>query len=167
MIELGLEEYADSHQAFTVSHGKRKIVFINIKAQDKLCSLLHETAHILLGHLKEDERISNKREQELQAEAFTYFVLNYKKPKVLPIIVSCLCGIMLVLLGIYTVPNGTAVDVASDVSPIDIIESNVYVTPMGEKYHRKDCFYIRDKDCMELTVQEAEKNYDACLVCNP
>ncbi len=62
------------------SQGTRKIKCVLIDDElayrDKLIVLLHELGHVILNHVKEDLfYIQTKSERELEAEAFTYFVI--------------------------------------------------------------------------------------------
>ena len=42
-----------------------------------------------------------------------------------------------------------------------------YITKSGNRYHRKDCYYLQ-KSCFEILVKEAkEKSYTPCKICKP
>lgn len=44
----------------------------------------------------------------------------------------------------------------------------VYVTPHGEKYHRKNCRYIQNSTPSKISVSDAiDEGYTACKVCKP
>ena len=47
------------------------------------------------------------------------------------------------------------------------LQSGVYVTQNGKKYHRENCMYVAGRDCSALTIEQAEKEYEPCKVCNP
>lgn len=42
----------------------------------------------------------------------------------------------------------------------------VYVTNTGTKYHRAGCRHLNDSQ-IEMTLEEAKKNYEPCGTCNP
>lgn len=45
-------------------------------------------------------------------------------------------------------------------------ENVVYITKSGSKYHHPDCRYVKDKNPLSITLQEAEsQGYSACSVC--
>ena len=46
---------------------------------------------------------------------------------------------------------------------------NVYVTPTGKKYHKRNCKTIaKSKTVTTLTIESAKKKgYTPCKVCNP
>ena len=53
--------------------------------------------------------------------------------------------------------------------PVSAAETDdtVYITRTGKAYHRKNCMYAKDKDCIALSRAEAEKEYLPCKYCNP
>lgn len=46
------------------------------------------------------------------------------------------------------------------------IETTVYVTKTGSKYHRSSCRYLK-KSKIPISLSEAKKSYSPCSVCNP
>ena len=47
------------------------------------------------------------------------------------------------------------------------VETIVYITKTGEKYHRGDCRYLK-KSKIEITLKDAKKKgYEPCKVCKP
>lgn len=46
------------------------------------------------------------------------------------------------------------------------IESTVYITRTGEKYHLSNCRYLR-KSKIPISLEEAKKGYQPCKVCRP
>lgn len=158
---LGLSEYAKTVPAFTIQSKGTNAVFIDttIPTADKLYSMLHETAHIYLKHLESDKTTCDSRRQEMEAEAFSYEVLNCKKPKKTFYSSSAVIILMLIAALIYSAYR------SSDIS--GKAEETVYITQAGEKYHRSNCIYIRNKDCTKLPKTEAAKSFDPCMMCNP
>lgn len=154
--EYNLYDYALTKMAFSVCRNKRKTIFINDRNQNKLCSLIHEAGHKVLDHMLEDKHIANDRLQELEAESFTYYVLNYRKPKLsLPSVACIILAVALLFAGI-----DTAYDTA-------VPDNAVYVTQSGNRYHRENCMYVEGRSCSALTLEEAKKEYEPCKVCNP
>ena len=51
----------------------------------------------------------------------------------------------------------------------NIVEDRkVYITKNGEKYHVQDCPYIKDKETISMTIEQAEEvGFEACKYCNP
>lgn len=76
--EYRLAEYCRQCSGLTLRDDDTKIVFINKKlsAHEMLYAILHETAHITLGHLDVEPIYSDGCLQDIQAEAFCYEVLK-------------------------------------------------------------------------------------------
>lgn len=56
----------------------------------------------------------------------------------------------------------TSIPVNSDVSNNDM----VYITKSGGKYHKANCYYIRNRNTIEVTVDEAKgQGYEPCAIC--
>lgn len=53
-------------------------------------------------------------------------------------------------------------------SPMTEVDAQVYITKNGEKYHVQDCPYIKDKETISMTIEQAEEvGFEACKYCNP
>lgn len=51
--------------------------------------------------------------------------------------------------------------------PYQTIDTSVYITETGEKYHRISCRYLKDS-CIEISLSKAiSRGYTPCSVCNP
>lgn len=154
--EEKLWDYALTRPAFTAEIRGKKYVFINDANNDKLISIVHEAGHFILGHTLENEHIANYTIQEMEANTFAHFVLSYEKPKLrLPSVICIIIAMLLLFAGIDTAYDKTTPDNA------------VYVTRSGKKYHRENCMYVAGRDCSALTIEQAQKEYEPCKVCNP
>ena len=171
-------------KAFTYC-GSTSIVFLNnnLSTQDNIYSLLHEIAHIVLKHIGTGNiGLLNKREIKNEAEVFAYEVIHYKSNTkqillaIVLILASFISGIAVSRISTPQPPE-TAETVSvsvhdnsvAEVPVLSVDESNefVYVTPTGKRYHRSDCRYVKNKNCTELNIEQAIKNYTPCKVCNP
>ena len=169
-----LDSRAKIVHAFTVEEGNVKFVYVNnaLSPENKRYAILHETGHIVLGHLISDDLIVNDRLREMEAEAFAYMVLN--PPKQNRTLLALLI-LLIVLLVANLLPVPASVQTSSlnnsYTAEMSAITDNqieyVYITPSGKKYHRENCFYTKGKECTMLSKKEARKNYEPCLVCNP
>ncbi len=92
-----LSDIAKARQALTFRNDNVKYIFINneISPENKLHALAHELAHIILGHLDVNKNIVDYRRQDMEADAFAYTILNYRKP---PHKIYALIGILSALL---------------------------------------------------------------------
>lgn len=147
--------------AFTFC-GSTKIVFIdnNLSNSEKIYSLLHESGHILLGHIGNNTMdLRDKRTMENEAEAFAYAVLHFRQHhfldfglKMLLVLLSICCIFLCLYKG----------NIRSDTS-----DNMVYLTATGEKYHNANCHLVRDKDaCIEVPKIEAQKIFSPCKLCS-
>lgn len=57
----------------------------------------------------------------------------------------------------------------TEAEPVSYSENSYYVTPYGEKYHKKTCRYIREakNGYREITETQAKRGYTACKICKP
>lgn len=174
-------EYCKTVNNFTVSSKKFHIVFIcdRLHSEDKRLALIHEAAHIYLGHLNENVHILNERKNESAAETFAYTVFTYKNSDRNHCLLFgglIFCAFTILLINKYA-PKSYAIDSvhtslsqASTLSetPAPNPDNNiVYVTLTGNKYHCKACRYIKDKKCIELSIKQAQIKYEPCKVCKP
>lgn len=156
--------------AFTVVENNSKTVYLNdaLPAENKKYSILHETAHIALGHLYSENIAVNDRLCEMQAEAFAYKLLTYKKTNNI-IVVACIAIVS--LLALYFFSNLSLVS-NSQYKVLNINDNSdktesVYVTKSGSKYHKYGCSSIKGREVMKISIQDAQKKYSPCLICNP
>jgi hypothetical protein len=60
-------------------------------------------------------------------------------------------------------------EITADIIEITTVQFNVseivYITKTGSKYHKKDCYYISDKESLEIKLNEAQKEYLPCDIC--
>lgn len=169
----GLEWEKDTLKAFTC-HEVNGIsaVFIdnNLHINDKLYLILHEIGHILLGHVG-DGHIAYRDQlySDIEADAFAFEVLNYKGNA--SQIISTVCAVVLgITIGFAVGLITTSGNQIHDITTLQTFaaENNVvYITPTGTKYHRDTCIYAQNKDCAEMSKNQADKIYEACRVCNP
>lgn len=177
LARYNVAEKAYINNAFTYSK-LAHIIFINAKLSyhERLHALLHEIGHIELGHIGNGTLYAQNSDYiEMEAEVFAYSLLENKKERKLHIIVVAICITIVSLAGMFLLshnnPGNEITDPVSTATPIPIeplAETDfVYVTPSGEKFHRADCRYTKDKDCITLTRKEANEKYGPCSVCRP
>ena len=65
-----------------------------------------------------------------------------------------------------TQPQLTSHIYAQNASTTQKIESIVYITRTGSKYHRAGCRYLK-RSAIAIDKSEAEKNFLPCKVCRP
>lgn len=184
-----------SEKGLAVNGGTSKIVFLksNLSEDEKIQCLLHEVGHIILGHLDIPSRELNREKAEHDAELFSYMVLaNVKRRAKASYKISCIVLTIIVCLQSAVLGfnffgkisehadkesdfaiETSAFDYASGIGSVDSAafdnsEYMVYVTAEGQKYHKLNCQYVKNKtNIRELTLKEADKKYSPCSVCNP
>lgn len=161
-----LQELAASRDAFTCSGKSKQFVFINnnLSAIEKRNALLHETGHIMLGHVGSGEVcLLDNRVNEAEADAFMLEVLCPTRTYHLPL--ALIIGVLVCALA-FNLPGKQSSDLAS-VSIPQISEEIVYITSTGSKYHTEGCIHTKDKNCAEIIRQQADKILSPCAICNP
>lgn len=167
--DLKLTSYAQAGKAFAYQQGSAKFVFIceDMSAKEKLYALAHEVGHIFCLHLR-DGNMEYSVHEEYEANEFAHHLLhpnitaNIKRwvvERKKSIIIGA--SITLVLIVFVLIIAG-------------IVKSNsyygdYYITETGEKYHREDCIFIKDKkNVKRLTDKDYYSGeYDPCQICLP
>lgn len=179
-----LTDFSKTVKAFTIFRKDLKAVFIdeNSSCNDKICSLLHETAHIIFGHINE-KNIKESRTMEMEADAFAYAVLNYKKSHT-PLIVTAAVISTAIITSMFSsyyhnaktptfviersqISEPETISVPQHETESQTLSETVYVTPSGTKFHKQGCRYIKNKNVKEYSRTDAANKYSPCSVCEP
>lgn len=167
--DLNLTQYAQAGKAFAYQQGSAKFVFIceDMSAKEKLYALAHEVGHIFCLHLR-DGNMEYSVQEEFEANEFAHHLLH---PSFADNIKRWIKGHK---KGVVIGASTTLVIVTLVFIIAGIIKSNsyygdYYITETGEKYHREDCIFIKDKKNVErLTDKEYYSGeYDPCQICLP
>lgn len=166
---LGVEGYIRAYSAFTYTDDRYRIVFIEnrLSEREELILLAHEEGHIYLHHLGADAAAGKSITDEFEANEFAHYILKPGGSAVLKYVrahktMSVFAGVVLCL----TIAASIAVPAA--LSGVKY-RGEYYVTPSGEKYHEKSCYYIKGKSGIRrVTKEEMESGeYEPCRVCLP
>ncbi len=169
ILKLNLLPYALSGKAFAYRCNDTKVVFVceEMSASEKLYALAHELGHIVCRHL-ENGMTENEVEQEYMANEFAHFLLNppvilkglvwiknHKKTTIISAI-SVLLAILVTVVGVNIAQSKT-------------YYKEYYITEGGEKYHEKDCIFVKGKtNTRRLTEKDFYSGeYDPCQICLP
>lgn len=167
---LNLSKNISNSKGFTYADQNQRIVFIHEDLSDaeKLVVLSHETGHIYLGHMSSAPIIGRDVQEEYEANEFAHFLINpgrwdrtissIRKHKVATIIIA-ICVVALVAAGV----------IFSQIEKEKQYYGEYYITESGNKYHEKDCIYVKDKtNTHRMTVEEFESGeYEPCKMCLP
>lgn len=121
---------------------------------------------LYIQYIKSNTNIYNKR----KVIVFTSFT-----------IAACVLFVSGILLGAFVINNKT-----SDITPVAVTDTEttseqpialttqaqsidddtVYITKYGIKYHKENCYYIKNSETITLTVEQAkQQGYSPCAVC--
>lgn len=167
--DLNLTQYAQAGKAFAYQQGSAKFVFVceDMSAKEKLYALAHEVGHIFCLHLR-DGNMDYSVQEEYEANEFAHHLLHPNiaaniKRRVVEHKKSVVIGASI-----------TMVIVALVFIIAWIIKSNsyygdYYITETGEKYHKKDCIFIKDKRKVERLTESdySSGEYEPCQICLP
>ncbi len=167
---LNLSENICNSKGFTYADQNQRIVFIHEDLSDaeKLVVLSHEAGHIYLGHMSSAPIIGRDVQEEYEANEFAHFLMNpgkwdkiiasVRRHKVATILIA-ICLVVIVVAGA----------IFSQIEKEKQYYGEYYITSTGNKYHDKDCGYVKGKDNIEqLTIEQYESGeYEPCGVCLP
>ena len=173
---LKMEEYFEAHWAFVYSGTKNKIIAIHSDVPDSFAArmLLHELAHIFLHHIDANTipAVSDEAEANMLVDCIYKEVYKSKVPNVISIVLF-VAAVFTLMISIHifndrrdTIESVNGTYISS--SQLQQQSESVFVTKTGEKYHRADCYHIKDSETIELTISEAETaGYKPCKDCFP
>lgn len=167
--KLNLLGCARSRKAFTYKQGLARFVFIfeDLSAEEKMIALAHEVGHIVCKHLREGN-IESSIDEEYEANEFAHHLLHptwwmkaqswvvANKKKAITIV----CAIFVAIIFI--------------VGLTQFIQSRsyygeYYITENGEKYHKEECIFVKDKNNVERLTEKDyySGEYEPCQLCLP
>lgn len=167
---LSLESVITSHKGFTYSNSKYRLVFVNedLTEEERLMVLAHEEGHIFCEHTTCQPIIGQDVKQEHEANEFAHYLLHPDKADKTKswivrhkklVISVCVCTLLMAI----------GITVFSIVSKEQSYYGEYYITATGNKYHEKDCIFVKDKDNVRrMTKEEFESgDYEPCKTCLP
>lgn len=167
---LHLSEMVSRSKGFTYADRDLRAVFVHedLSEQEKLMVLAHEEGHISCGHLSSVPIIGRDVQEEFEANEFAHYLLKIaaqrrsffkKKPGKRTWIIAALLALAILSAAAYMIFKSASRPVFAE----------YYVTETGNKYHRKDCIYVKGKDNARPITEEEYKsgNYIPCGVCLP
>lgn len=169
---LDLQTEFSELSAFSVAKGDVKYIFVRSDIPNEVAAalLLHELAHIYLGHL--EKSVMPAESDEAEAELFVSYVLKEVFSKrirftILNSIVCILTAIMLAL-SVHNLQKDPITEfIHTETNTEQNINSEiVVVTKTGEKYHKPNCYHVIGSEVIELTIDEAQSaGYEPCKDC--
>lgn len=165
--KLNLEEVSKSKNAFTYSSNTIKAIFINknVGITERTELLLHEEIHIYLGHL-------NNTTLENEEEVLKFSIELKKQLRINNLIawITIFSTVVIVIIILMTTnTNGRKNTIEPITTHIEttVTEEQVYITKNGGKYHKKNCYTIKNHEVIEISKEQAEQLYKPCKICYP
>lgn len=168
LTALDLQSLATQSKGFTYADSQRRLVFIHegLSEDEKLMVLAHEEGHIYCNHLASMPILGRDVVEEHEANEFAHYLLHrsvwqkvgcmVKEHKKASIAVALIIALMVVgsIVGYKMYCENT-------------YYREYYITSTGNKYHDKDCGYVKGKGNIErLTIEQYESGeYEPCGVC--
>lgn len=170
LTALDLQSLATQSKGFTYVDSQRRLVFVHegLSDDEKLMVLAHEEGHIYCNHLSSTPILGRDVVEEHEANEFAHYLLHQsvwrkvgcmvKEHKKASIAVALI--IVLIVVGCI---------IGYEVHCENTYYGEYYITSTGNKYHDKDCGYVKGKDNIErLTIEQYESGeYEPCGVCLP
>ncbi len=166
---LNASDFCSNNIAFTICHGDVRCIFIKSDVPDRAAAklLLHELAHIRLHHLDKCRTPASTAENE--ADVFVNYVqarvCGNVKPAANKSMIFILCFIVIVCCALYSRDANNSENpeyiiiepIAVDSTPVTLKNPyTVYVTDTGDKYHKQDCFHLKNRHVTAVSIDMAE-----------
>ncbi len=165
--ELKLDNFVSERKGFTYVDSKYRLVFVHedLSDEEKLNVLSHEEGHIFCGHIEENTYLGRDVQQEAEANAFVFCLLNpsltdktvyfIKRNKIWISAVAVILIISIVCFGWFTREKE--------------LYGDFVVTETGSKYHQAECVHVKNRDNVRrLTIEQFESGeYEPCGTCLP
>lgn len=140
----------------------------DLNEQEQLLVILHEIGHIYCGHFSHSNIIGLDVKEEHEANEFVHYVLQPVFFDRLRYIVArnkirilIGVGVLLLLIVVLLALNHIRTE--------QQYYGEYYVTDSGQKYHKKECIFVKDKDNVHRLTEEEfySGNYEPCQICLP
>lgn len=170
ITELKLSNMTDKSKCFTYVDRNHRLVFLHedLSKEEKLLVLAHEEGHIFCEHFSHSPIIGKNVAEEYEANEFAHYVLN---PSILSRTAALIMRHIRITAAILVM---LALFIAGSVGITHCIKEksyygDYYVSISGNKYHEKDCIFIKNKNNVRrMTIDEFKSGvYEACRVCLP
>lgn len=167
---LKLSDNIVRSRGFTYADQNYRIVFVHEDLSDaeKMVVLSHEAGHIYLGHMSSTPVIGRDVQEEHEANEFSHFLLHQGKLDKANLWVRRHKAATILAVAILALLI-TAGIVLSKIQTEKSYYGEYYITESGNKYHEKDCIFVKDKtNTHRMTIEEFESGeYEPCGICLP
>lgn len=168
--KLKLNEYIQKSNGFTFANNKYRLIFINkdLSEKEKAVVIAHELGHIICKHFGTNPIIGQDVLEEYEANEFAHYLLHNGLNKRTYVFVSIhkkSAAVFLILVAFIVV----AVPATMFIKKQQSYYGEYYITDTGQKYHKKECIFVKDKkNVRRITKEEFESDeYKSCEICLP
>ena len=167
---LNIQEITAHSKGFTYANKDYRLIFINenLNESEKVLVLSHELGHIFCSHLNSETVMGKDVREEYEANEFSHYLLNQgvwqKGHRALAKNKRKVIAVLSVLVIVALLSGATAI-----YEKDQLYYGNYYITETGYKYHKKECFFIKNKtNVKRLTEEQYETGkYAPCKMCLP
>ena len=167
---LGLENFCERSKGFTYADTKRRLVFLHedLSDKEKLMILAHEEGHIYCNHLTSTPVLGRDVIEEHEANEFAHYLLNQGELDKANLWVRRHKAATILAVAILALSIAAGI-VLSKIQTENNYYGEYYITESGNKYHEKDCIFVKDKtNTHRMTIEEFESGeYEPCGICLP
>lgn len=165
---LGLENFCEGSKGFTYADTKRRLVFLHedLSDKEKLMILAHEEGHIYCNHLTSTPVLGRDVIEEHEANEFAHYLLNQSVWQKIGYVVKGhkkTSAAIVVAIALLVVSGFVGYKIYCG----NTYYGEYYITSTGNKYHDKDCGYVKGKDNVERMTREQYESseYEPCGKC--
>ena len=167
---LNISDAVLRSRGFTYADCNHRVVFIHedLSDDEKLMVLAHEEGHIYCRHMNTSPIIGQDVQDEYEANEFAHYLLNPSHPgRVKCILRRHKKAVLISIIGLALIT--VAAVALCYTSKRQSYYGEYYITESGNKYHEKDCIFVKDKtNVHRMTEEEFESGeYEPCRICLP
>ena len=167
---LKLTEFIENSKGFTYADANHRIVFIHedLSEKEKRLVLAHENGHIYLEHFSDLFILGKEIQEEYEANEFLHYLLENSVSEKFAKIVrrhkkACIAALLAMIVSAGVI---TAIALYKEEQKY---YGEYYITDTGNKYHEKDCIFVKEKENVyRLTEEDFNSGkYSSCKTCLP
>lgn len=165
---LDLQELSRRAKGFTYADSQHRLVFIHeaLSDDEKLMVLTHEEGHIYCNHFGSTPVLGRDVVEEHEANEFAHYLLHQSVwQKIRGVVKEHKKASIAAALAIALIAGSCVICYKMHCE--NTYYGEYYITSTGNKYHDKDCGYVKGKDSTErLTIEQYESGeYEPCEKC--
>lgn len=130
--------------------------------------LAHEEGHIYCRHMNTSPIIGQDVQDEYEANEFAHYLLNpSSSSKIKHILHRHKKAVLISIIGLALL--AVAVAALCYIHKQQSYYGDYYITESGNKYHKKDCIFVKDKTNARRMIEEEFESgeYEPCRICLP